>query len=260
MVNEKSTSPHDDSNNGAALPVGMLKVNNAWKALSDSETVIYLPGYKHTKIDCVRRFGQFLAMAHLPPYIKPSFFHWPTGAWAFSYANAIRVCKSEQNQIDFEHFLLSLRNAGIRNANFMLHSMGARVFLYSWPRIKRLFQPLAKLDGFQDTRENEWASGDESTSSKTGDPVLVLSNIVFLAPDFEVDSFQALAADLRKYAQQITLYVDRRDTATRTAQFMRGNRPSLGYRFTDMEDVDGELIDMVCIALLVQNIKRMRER
>uniref|UniRef100_A0A7S1XFJ8 Uncharacterized protein n=1 Tax=Compsopogon caeruleus TaxID=31354 RepID=A0A7S1XFJ8_9RHOD len=220
---------------------GQLKVQKAWKPLSDSETVVYIPGYKHTKSDCVRRFGQFLAMAHLPPHMKPSFFHWPTGAWAFSYKNAIRVCKSEENQIDFEHFLLSLRNAGIRNANLMLHSMGARVFFYAWPRIRRLFRPLEVQD---EDLEFDFAADDASVASRNAEPLLNLQNIVLLAPDFEVDSFQKLVVDLRRYASQITLYVDRRDTATRTAQVMRGYRESLGYRFSEIDDAEGNFVDM----------------
>lgn len=56
----------------------------------------------------LQSLAQFLALANLPPHIKPFVFSWPAGTYS-SYITAIRTgAQSHQTQRDFVGGLLSL--------------------------------------------------------------------------------------------------------------------------------------------------------
>ncbi|KAA8490965.1 hypothetical protein FVE85_9857 [Porphyridium purpureum] len=235
-----------------------LVCDNRWLRLLGTDVLIYVHGFKHSRFDIIRRFGQFLAMANLPPTVKPVMFHWPSGLGNTTYWNAVNRATHDQTADDFVRFMLSLYNAGFRNLHFMLHSMGARVFFYAMKKCAPLLRTSDELlpaqiaavrssvqNGSKSNGKSAMASNGRSTQEQQGATIekLSLSNVILLNPDYEIAEFRTDATLLVKYCNRITLYVDRRDSALKLGETCTG-RPSLGFSVGPFLDTHGNKIDL----------------
>ena len=65
------------------------------------EALVFLHGFNCCLADACKTLAQFLALANLPPHIRPFLFSWPTGTF-HNYITAIkRGAQGEQTQLDF---------------------------------------------------------------------------------------------------------------------------------------------------------------
>eukprot|EP00871_Galdieria_phlegrea_P004328 jgi/Galph1/4897/GphlegSOOS_G3590.1 len=125
---------------GDMVNLSNLVVDNNWTRTTDTEALVFIHGYNHMLVDALKRFGQFLAMAHLPSHLKTFVFNWPAGTSPLSYSLAAGNASSNSVQRDLDAFLQSLQHAGVRKVHFMIHSMGARLFLRAFPLIRQRFK------------------------------------------------------------------------------------------------------------------------
>ena len=62
---------------------------------------MFLHGFNCCLADACKTLAQFLALANLPPHIRPFLFSWPTGTF-HNYITAIkRGAQGDQTQLDF---------------------------------------------------------------------------------------------------------------------------------------------------------------
>ena len=52
------------------------------------EAVVLVPGFNASLNDSLRRMGQFVSLARLPPHLIPFVFSWPGGG-SFSYYQVV---------------------------------------------------------------------------------------------------------------------------------------------------------------------------
>ncbi|KAF8817864.1 hypothetical protein IE077_000529 [Cardiosporidium cionae] len=99
------------------------------------EAWIFCHGYNTTLIQSLQILGQMASFGNFPNYIKPFIFTWPAGKNFLQFYPAFyNSCNAEIHK-NFHHFLLSLRDNGIRQFHIMVHSMGSRMFLMSMRKI-----------------------------------------------------------------------------------------------------------------------------
>lgn len=93
-----------DSKQGSARMKMTRSAVCRWSVLgqgSNHEALVFLHGFNCCLADACKTLAQFLALANLPPHIRPFLFSWPTGSFA-SYITAIKNgAQSEQSQMDF---------------------------------------------------------------------------------------------------------------------------------------------------------------
>ena len=84
-------------------------VAHRWSVLGQGrnhEALVFLHGFNCCLADACKTLAQFLALANLPPHIRPFLFSWPTGTF-HNYITAIkRGAQGEQTQLDFVGALL----------------------------------------------------------------------------------------------------------------------------------------------------------
>ncbi|GJQ11468.1 hypothetical protein GpartN1_g3259.t1 [Galdieria partita] len=256
------------------LNVSNLVVDECWEKTADTEAVVFIHGYNHMLVDALKRFGQFLAMAHLPSHLKTFVFNWPAGTSPLSYSLAVGNASSNSVQRDLDLFLQSLQHAGIRKVHFMIHSMGARLFLRAFPLIRKRLETrrntchsvssIPTNTGIGSALDDEIQRDHSVISDKAAEhsphlsnhPTLVdqslqysssgmeLSTLTFLNPDYELDAFQTDFPDLYEVCNCITLYADKRDRAVQIAETFCWYQPSLGHQTTPFRDTFEQFCDM----------------
>lgn len=70
-----------------------------------------------------------------------------------------------------------------------------------------------------------------------------ISNLIFLNPDYEVDTFTGAYTTLSSYSRTITIYADSRDGALRLAHRIN-SQASLGANTKPLYDIHGNLLDL----------------
>ncbi|EME31903.1 uncharacterized protein Gasu_09700 [Galdieria sulphuraria] len=293
-VEKQSTASHSRGNSSLAafvenperrfgslssqfLNLSNLIVDKGWEKTVDTEALVFIHGYNHMLVDALKRFGQFLAMAHLPAHLKTFVFNWPAGTSPLSYSLAVGNASSNNVQRDLDLFLQSLHYAGIRKVHFMIHSMGARLFLRAFPLIRKRFQtrrntsqsisiPTKDMDILPATNQVQQdrcmvcdkvsMTNDDLPppppppfESSTLDQSIQysgmeLSTLIFLNPDYELDAFQTDFPDLYEVCNCITLYADKRDRAVQIAETFCWYQPSLGHQTAPFCDTFEQFCDM----------------
>ncbi|KAK9802665.1 hypothetical protein WJX73_002545 [Symbiochloris irregularis] len=206
------------------------------------EALVYTHGFNCCLADACKSLAQFLALANLPPHIKPFVFSWPTGTYS-SYITAIRTgAQSHQTQSDFVGMIRALVAMGFSSIHIMAHSLGVRVVMASIPLLEQLFNPSSKATA--DTLltqvnagigKHRWRTpASPASSSKEGlqsstDPApppqrrglhrsasqgLRLSSVTLINPDAPLASFKGADGQrLARLCPLVTVYGDRKDVA-----------------------------------------------
>jgi len=218
-----------------------LVLDQDWISSTDNEGILFIHGYDHNLEDALKRFGQFLALGQFPPYLKPFVFNWPSSTNPFLYWCAHSVASDNDVHRDMMRFLISLREAGIRQLHIMCHSMGARIFLRSFAHLKNLFslRLISPRNSFQADLDRI-ANGKSLQSAVE---LIHLVNIVFMNPDYELETFKNDFHELKHYCAKITLYADHRDAAVRIA-FKMTTKASLGNHVEALVDSKGNALDI----------------
>ncbi|KAM9966620.1 hypothetical protein ACTFIR_006840 [Dictyostelium discoideum] len=247
--------------------VQKLIVDNNWISSQSNEGILFIHGYDHDLKDALKRFAQFLALGHFPNYIKPFVFNWPSSTSPLLYWCAHSVASDNDNHRDLQKFIESLGQSGIRNLHIMCHSMGTRFFLRSFSKIKKAFakrKPIVYSNNNNSNNNNENFNNnnnnnnnnDISSSSNSGfvqqpeqDKSLKyinkinLTNLIFLNPDYEINTFKNDYGELRNYCPRITVYADHRDEAIKMA-FRITQKRNLGNNIFGIVDDDGGMLDV----------------
>eukprot|EP01132_Coremiostelium_polycephalum_P007473 gene7473-9181_t len=218
-----------------------LIVDSNWISSDSNEAILFIHGYDHDLKDALKRFAQFLALGHFPSYIKPFVFNWPSSTSPLLYWCAHSVASDNDNHRDLHKFIEALGVAGIRNLHIMCHSMGTRFLLRSFSKIKKalvkrkvVLSPNQSFNNVENVRQQE----RPSSSSKIN-----LTNLIFLNPDYEINTFKNDYEELRQYCPSITIYADHRDVAIKMA-FKVTQKQSLGNNIQPISDGDGGMLDV----------------
>ncbi|GBG24405.1 Hypothetical Protein FCC1311_006232 [Hondaea fermentalgiana] len=168
-----------------------------------AEALIFIPGFNSSLRHNLERLGQFLAMGHFPPHIKPFVFNWPAGQVA-TYLWAVEKAADERTVAVFGSMLDGLRDAGIRDVHFLTHSMGVHALMGAFADkpdgsrsdVSRRFSlapdfaadqhgPNGAVDGL------DVESGAAATQGPglDGQPLLRARTITLLNPDYPLASF-----------------------------------------------------------------------
>jgi len=206
--NSISTAPH-------------LRVRE-WRSTiqGHAEALIFVPGFNCSTSSSLERFGQFLAMAHLPPHIKPFLFTWPGGSIP-TYLRAVRCAATERTAELFGMMLDGLYDADIRDVHIMTHSLGAQALLGAFAdkhtgersNVSMRFS-LAPDFAQDDTTQTHSSmdSADESTFASS--TLLRCRSITLLNPDFPLAAFVNHSfGELRRVCDHITVVGNRKDQA-----------------------------------------------
>jgi len=263
---------HNNKNKKVTIEMGKDSIKNTPKLIVDSnwissesnEGILFIHGYDHDLKDALKRFAQFLALGHFPNYIKPFVFNWPSSTSPLLYWCAHSVASDNDNHRDLQKFIQSLANAGIRNLHIMCHSMGTRFLLRSFSKIKKVFtkrkaimSPNHSFNNIQNAvnpqqhhsipiiNNNDQHHQRKSHSSNSNKIKINLTNLIFLNPDYEINTFKNDYSELTSYCPRITVYADHRDVAIKMA-FRITQKQNLGNNIQPIpnEDEDGGFLDL----------------
>eukprot|EP01114_Cavostelium_apophysatum_P013880 TRINITY_DN3461_c0_g1_i1.p1 TRINITY_DN3461_c0_g1~~TRINITY_DN3461_c0_g1_i1.p1 ORF type:complete len:706 (+),score=141.48 TRINITY_DN3461_c0_g1_i1:202-2319(+) len=239
-----------------------LILDEDWISSDTSEGLLYIHGYDHNLKDSLKRFGQFLALGHFPPHIKPFVFNWPSSSNPLFYWCAHSVASDNDVHRDLKKFIRGMKKAGIKHLHIMCHSMGVRFLLRSFPMLRDLFSlrltspnssfhedlhmhgselisPIASPHGSMRISEDS-IGGRTYKANPDG---IELINLVLLNPDYELETFKNDYIELQPYCNKITIYADHRDAAIRLA-FQMTSKLSLGNNINPLVDSRGRFLDI----------------
>ncbi|CAG8558446.1 12529_t:CDS:2 [Ambispora gerdemannii] len=214
------------------------------------ECIIFIHGFNCPSKFAMETFGQFLALADLPSYIKPFVFS-PAGSNAFWYWEAKKQAMSTEVVNDFKTFLNELNASGFQAIHLIGHSLGCALILEYSSIFESIFVTHNKT--FVSTTAS--SSLTLSSSNKT---LIKLSTITFLNPDTELYKFYHHYSTLSKHCAHITVYSNARDFALKVREYLC-DAPSLG-RHTDNLIFENKLldVDLIDTTQLDVNIHKIR--
>jgi len=223
---------------------------------------LFIHGIYHDLDDALKRFGQFLALGHFPPHLKPFCFSWPGSSSPLLYWCASSSASDNDVHRDLRRFVRMLARAGITNLHVMCHSMGSRLFLRSFALLKEAFKRRAHFRSpnasFGDYRASAMElldasarspppsltsstvlGGSNGVTSPTGAAAselqITLQNVILLNPDYEAHTFLNDYWDMQQYCANITLYADSRDAPAKAASTMSQFKNLGEELFTDQQ-------------------------
>ncbi|EGG22695.1 hypothetical protein DFA_04825 [Cavenderia fasciculata] len=222
--------------------VNGLALDSHWISSQSNEGLLFIHGYDHDLKDSLKRFAQFLALGHFPNYLKPFVFNWPSSTSSLLYWCAHSIASDNDNHRDLQRFIESLGHAGIRTLHVMCHSMGTRFFLRSFSKVKKAFNkrqvslsPNSSLGSIPTINE---------TRAPYNDSKINLANLIFLNPDYEIQTFKNDYDELRSYCPRISIYADHRDVAIKLA-FKMLQKQNLGNNIQPiLSDDTGQSLDV----------------
>ncbi|GAM22678.1 hypothetical protein SAMD00019534_058530 [Acytostelium subglobosum LB1] len=227
--------------------VKSLVLDNNWISSQSNEGLLFIHGYDHDLKDAIKRFAQFLALGHFPSYLKPFVFNWPSSTSSLLYWCAHSIASDNDNHRDLQKFIESLGHAGIRTLHIMCHSMGTRFFLRSFSKVKKAFgkrmvlSPHVSFSGVPTVPET--SSPSSSRGAGYDESKIQLANLIFLNPDYEIETFKNDYDELRNYCPKMTIYADHRDMAIKMA-FKMLQKQNLGNNINLISDVYGRALDV----------------
>jgi hypothetical protein len=162
--------------------------------------VVFFHGFNCAVTDGMKLIGQLWTLGDFPPHLVPFVFGWPGGK-GLGYFTSCKRAESDEVAAQFTAFVTSLIDAGCCRLHVIGHSMGARTFLSSLPK---LTQVLTLAPGAQQT-----ASPGDAPGKK-----IPLATTLLMNPDSPIDRFVSIEfARLRRVCDHITLYADHSDGA-----------------------------------------------
>jgi esterase/lipase superfamily enzyme/outer membrane protein OmpA-like peptidoglycan-associated protein len=182
------------------------------KAVKESKSktaVLYVHGYANNFNDAVFRTAQIVHDLETPDYdLVPLMFSWPSdpGMTGMNYWEAGDFKRLDKSSTDLKEFLKEIKdNTDIGTVHIIAHSMGARV----------LGQALVKLN-------TEMGNKGSGTSIKP-----VFRQIIFAAPDIDVETFNKYIDPAIKSNHSITTYGGKTDVALWFSSIING-KPRTG--------------------------------
>ncbi|KAF4671254.1 hypothetical protein FOL47_001598 [Perkinsus chesapeaki] len=267
---EEETMHHNMYSNGNiplinSKPSYLLPVRNA-------EALVYLHGYNCPISSAIKRLGQMLALGQFPLWIRPFVFSQSTGS-ALTY-HAARDCLP-QYAPDLADFVQRLRAAGFRRVHFLVHSMGARLFLEALPLMIQDSLLQIRACSFSPSVSGVSTQGstpavctptiDLETAVDKGDRMTLL-NVILVNADYPLDKFRyAVLPSLLEYCERVTVYSDSRDGALMWSELFNREK-ALGKFVGTLSCVDektgqryGEsYIDVMDTTHMDQNVHQLR--
>lgn len=226
-LNKKSKTEYD------------LVLDNNWVKGDTTEGLLFIHGMYHSLEDSLKRFGQFLALGNFPPRLKTFVYNWPSSSNPLLYYQAQNLAIDESNHDDLLKFLKAIRAGGIENISIMCHSMGARVLLSGFRRLKELF--VERVDNIESDMEDSFIKFSMNKESKKHK--LEILNLILLNPDYELENFAQEYEELSKYCKNITIYADGRDVALKFSTRLN-KKMSLGNNIKPILDTLGNTLDV----------------
>ncbi|CAG8568363.1 5644_t:CDS:10 [Ambispora leptoticha] len=232
---------------------------NGWRASNSNlaticqECIIFIHGFNCPSKFAMETFGQFLALADLPSYIK-SFVFSPAGSNAFWYWKAKKQAMSTEVVNDFKTFLNELNNSGFRVIHLIGHSLGCALIL----EYSSIFDSIliSHDQTFVSPSLSTKAASSAFATSKT--TLMKISTITFLNPDVELYKFYQHYSTLSKHCAHITVYANARDFALKVCEYL-DDAPSLGRHTSDLifenELLDVDLIDTTQLDVNIHKIR-----
>ncbi|CAG8434123.1 10039_t:CDS:2 [Funneliformis mosseae] len=206
------------------------------------ECVVFIHGFNCPSKFALETFGQFLALADFPSYIKPFVFS-PASTNSLWYFGVKKQASSEEAINDFLTFLQDLRDAGFCAVHILSHSMGCMLAL----QYARVFEEIFQM----------------KSSGKGQDPegtLMKLSTVTLLNPDTSLNKFlNQDYANLNRYCDHITIYSNERDFALKIGEIFEREK-SLGRHTRDMKCRDGKFlnVDLIDTTQLDVNMHKIR--
>ncbi len=191
-----------------------------------NEALIFIHGYNASIESTLQTFGQLIAMADFPRYIKPFIFSWPS-ANSITYLPARAMITSEECLGDFVEMIRVLGEQGFGKIHIIGHSMGSRLATKISSHMPEIFQPLSNLPGHE---------GKPPVLGKTGLPLPKLVTLTLLNAEAPLYEFVEMDYPvIRKYCDIITVFNDENDgpleLANNTSKIFRPDDPlGKGYK------------------------------
>jgi len=240
--------------------------------VGETEAILFIHGFYHNLDDSLKRFGQFLALGHFPPYMKPFVFNWPASTSPFMFYCATSAASDNGTHRDLKKFIGMMHKAGIKTLHVMCHSMGSRLWLRAWPMLRSLFRHRVVTHDSDLSDYGSYGSyanyhnypagglnpefggpgggrhgstyfgstsnlGHMSTQHFVLDPKLIqLQSLTFLNPEYELETFLSDYTDLRMFTPHISIYVDTRDTAVTFASDIN-RKANMGIAAVNKEEL-----------------------
>jgi esterase/lipase superfamily enzyme len=177
----------------------MAAVDAAAKRTKQSKLVIFVHGFNNRFDDAVYRFAQIAHDSHVPAI--PILFTWPSRGSAALRAYTYDKESATYSRDAFDDLLNDLnRQRSVTETNVLAHSMGNWIVLETL-RVRSL---------------RPKPSGDK------------VKSVMLVAPDVDVDVFQAQLRRMGTSIPQLSLFVSRDDKALGLSEFISGGVPRLG--------------------------------
>eukprot|EP00727_Mastigamoeba_balamuthi_P001836 m51a1_g1165 hypothetical protein (588) ;mRNA; r:353800-355907 len=213
--------------------------------VANEEALLFIHGFDHNLDDAAKRFGQFLALAHLPRYVVPLVFNWPSSTSHCCYW-------------DLGAFIKSIANAKLRRLHVMCHSLGSRFFLRAFSELREQFNSISREDRARMRRtgsihEPTMALPPSPATASSGMCKIDLANLILLNPDYDYDTFLNDFKELDLYCGRVTIYGDSRDTALKLSESL-SRRRKLGTVRGTGEWPSPDTLDVIDAGDLTSNI------
>lgn len=196
-----------------------LTQSQLFKFVKDSQRapLVFVHGFNVDYREAVLRTAQ---IAYDLKYQGPVIlFSWPSGASEGIFGNKFPIKTYEENLITakrsiklFSQFLMELSKSKIK-ANVIVHSMGHQVAL---PALKQI--------------------------GKNGLRKSIIRNLILNAPDFDVNEFKLLVANIKKTSNNINIYCSANDKAISASKTFNGGKRlgacDFASRHADVINVD----------------------
>ena len=191
------------------------------------EVAIFLHGFNTHLEYMIERVAQLWTLGDLSEHVIPFVHSWPTSK-SCCYFRALRRVWDHDTVYDIVELIKSLKKAGVKNVNFICHSMGVAMLIQLSDFFPELF--------------------DESE--------LNISSIIIINPDVKIETFEhKYLSNISRFCDFTTIYADESDNALWYSEFFNkykvvGKHPldpklnSLPLEIVDVSWMDTNMHDM----------------
>ena len=190
--------------------------------------LLFIHGYNNSFEDAVQRAAQFAAASDYDGFIYV--FSWPSQGRFSSYAADMDFAESSEPEL--VRFMKMILTGGTPvKLDVIAHSMGSQIFLRSLDGLRSVFDVRVGAARFDRLR---------------------FGQLIFAAPDVSAQLFERKIAQIRPFADRVTVYASANDGALDISGWVRGNLPRAGAIGSsgqpmyapnvDVIDITGQLI------------------
>lgn len=174
-------------------------------AVDDTErALLFIHGYNNSFEDAVQRAAQIAAASDYDGFIYV--FSWPSQGRFASYAADMDF--AETSEPELVRFMKMILTAGTPvRLDVIAHSMGSQIFLRSLEGLRSVFDVRVGNSGWDRLR---------------------FGQLIFAAPDVSVPLFQRKIAQIRPFADRVTVYASANDGALDVSGWLRGDLSRAG--------------------------------